>query len=280
MNKLFYCFITLFYLSPVCSQTLNATFLYNNVHSNTLPEDGISLLLRNLLSSIPEEKLISRFHKVPRGRDWELLKSSKEYCVYNKLKNEERESYALFSSRPISIFASNRIIARKPNLLPNAVSIPDVVFRYKMRLGWDINKSYGTKLDDVLATLKTETHTLSGTDTDYRLIKLIISNRIDALIDYSATFYTNMDVRMDGIKPYDRYSVHQIVGEPAFVYGYVACSKTDIGTQIIELVDNAMKSREFELFMSNSYRTWLSDEEFNLLIPELESKFNMLVREP
>ncbi|MDP2559666.1 ABC transporter substrate-binding protein [Psychrobium sp. 1_MG-2023] len=182
-------------------------------------------------------------------REWRLLTDLPNVCVYNKVKNSQRELLAEFTQYPITVFPPNRLIVFNAKGLPYSVSLTDMVNTHKLRVGIVEGRSYGEALDQEIATIKPQLVVLSGYLSAMRLREMFMQGKLDAIIEYSAVLLHDENINI----PIEHLSFHQLSNAKEFIYGYIACSKSREGKYAIKLFNQQLhlKSNIEELIKVN-----------------------------
>jgi uncharacterized protein (TIGR02285 family) len=201
-------------------------------------------------------------------RAWRILTARPNVCIYNKVKNVQRERLAIFTKYPLVIFPPNRlIIFDSPNLSYN-VSLTKLVKEQNLKIGVLDGRSYGKSLDEEIAELQSYLVILPGYLSAKRLRHMLVQGKLDAIIEYAAIFLGDPDL---GI-PNERVSFHQLDTATEFIPGYIACSKSEIGAYVVNLFDEALhKGKSIKKLIE------MNKKEFPLTEHEaIEQTFNKL----
>lgn len=169
-------------------------------------------------------------------RAWRVLNARPNICIYNKVKTTQRERLAIYSKYPIVVFPPNRLMIFDSPNLPYNVSLTKLVMEQKLKVGVVAGRSYGKKLDKEIAELQPYLIILPGYLSAKRLRKMFIQEKLDAIIEYSAVFLSDSDLDI----PMDRLSFHQLDTATEFVSGYIACSKSAVGLDTINLFNKVL----------------------------------------
>lgn len=212
------------------------------VSDSRSPASAIDLATQSLYSiqeQLKDNLIFSEVFSTHR-RAWRVLIARPNICIYNKVKNAERERFSIYTKYPLVVFPPNRLIIFDSPKLSYNVSLTKLVKEQKLKVGVVAGRSYGKKLDEEIAELQSYLIILPGYLSAQRLRKMFIQEKLDAIIEYSAVFLTdsNLDI------PSERLSFHQLDTATEFVSGYIACSKSAIGENAIKLFNKALRTEE------------------------------------
>jgi uncharacterized protein (TIGR02285 family) len=212
------------------------------VSDSRSPSSGIDLATKSLYSIQEQLKDNLSFSEVftTHRRAWRVLIARPNICIYNKVKNADRERFSIYTKYPLVVFPPNRlIIFDSPNLSYN-VSLTKLVKEKKLKVGVVDGRSYGKKLDEEIAKLESYLIILPGYLSAQRLRKMFIQEKLDAIIEYSAVFLDDSDL----VIPSERLSYHELDTATEFVAGYIACSKSAVGENAINLFNTALHTEK------------------------------------
>lgn len=238
---------------------------------SSVPQDAVSRVLVHALEQINATKLVYDFVPLSRARELQLVKAGENLCLYNKVKNAERQQFLYYSRFPISVFPPNRLIIKQPNQLQKQVELTQVLDNTNLRIGVADGRSYGQRLDDEIRYSKDKLFTLAGVDVDMRLMKMVLENKLDGMIDFSGAFFSRKQFL--GEVANINFSVHALNSAQQFVFGYVACVKTDTGRQVIDLIDNSLQKPIVYGYMKKLFKEQFPKEESPFVIQELDRVF-------
>jgi len=204
-----------------------------------------------------------------RKAQWRLIQSRPDICLFNKVKHKPRLNYALFTDIPLTAFPSNRLITYKLKSIKGDVSLYDMVNLYGLKIGIIESRSYGKMLDDKIANLKSKLIVISGEDSAQRLRKMFLQKKLDAIIEYQSVFsYENRNeiVLSD-------FNFHTIDNTDNFVFGYVACSKSEQGKKAISIFNKILNNKEFEQKIIKLHKQLFTGKEQSRAISALSKVF-------
>ena len=199
--------------------------------------------------SIDDERYLAAFTKVLShkfkveqhttnvARMLKQLSGQTDVCSFNILKTPQRKKQFIFSAMPSSMFLQRRVFALKDTLkdLPEQVSISKLLAN-KHTFATLTSTSY-QELDSMLTMYQHQIVPIIGAGDFSRLAKLLLHKRVDMIIDYDVSvkhFLTSQQ--------YAELDSREIIEYPEFNSGYFACSRTQVGTQVIKQIDALMQS--------------------------------------
>lgn len=161
-------------------------------------------------------------------REWRELETQQNVCLYNKVKTPEREEYAYFSRLPMTAFPPHRLVTHPSYNLPMLLTLEQAMNDYGLLIGVIEGRSYGKQIDAFLITHKEQLIWFSGKDSSMRLRDMLRKRKIDAVIEYTATFID------ENTKDENNFSFHHLQEAQESVLGFIACAKSPIGQNAIE----------------------------------------------
>lgn len=169
------------------------------------------------------------------------LEEQKNVCCNYLFKNPEREKKGYFSL-PLRINLPLRIIMRKDAFddmgQPAVLSIMTLLRDTELRCVFEKGRSYSL-LDPIIQQFSKRSNTKVEVINSTQLLKMLDSNRIDFLIDYSYAVSNNSHATQ-------QYNDDQIVFVPIeeifeYAYSYVICPKNDWGMRVIKDVNRVLR---------------------------------------
>lgn len=238
--------------------------------SNTNTETDIaSIILKDIEQHKLSELTFSRLEE-NRKTQWRLIELQPDICLYNKIKHKSRLENAIFTDTPLTAFPSNRLITYKTKHIKGNVSLYEMVQLYGLKVGVIESRSYGNKLDEQIKNLKSKLVVISGEDSSQRLRKMFLQKKIDAIIEYESVFsYENRN-----ITALTDFNFHTIDNTDNFVFGYIACSKSEQGRKAISNFNKILNNQTFEKKIINLHKLLFVNHEQALAIIALEEFFS------
>lgn len=261
---IFYCLI-----SMAQAENLAVTLLSDSFNEQGLAEGDIATqLLFDAHESIANKVTLTIIPSSPK-REWHKLASEDNVCLYNKTKNNEREAIGVFSKRPLLAFPPNRLVTRKQTEIPDALSIDDAINKYQLSVGIINGRSYGKPLDTAIAKHKHKMIVLEGSTGVTRLRKMLISGRLDAIIEYWPSILVST-VEKEHL---DNLQVHVLHDATQFTFGYLVCSQSIIGKRVIDLFDEVMTQAQYFETVLKAHKNQMPKEEFLMIREALISQY-------
>ena len=193
----------------------------------------------------------------------ELKNSSDVVCCPSLYKTKEREKFIAFSG-PAMIVLPNGVISSKKNqekLSPHIdedgiISIRSLLQDKKTTLGISSGRKYSGGIDEILREFGGQRNLVvrPGIDVFKGLMAMMQEGRIDSLLGYpiEAEYFLESNNQAGD---YIYYPIKESSVE--FTIGYVGCSDSPEGRQIIEQVNEIVKRYRDNTFI-DYYGTWLN----------------------
>lgn len=206
-------------------------------------------------------------------RSLQLLPDWREGCIRNLVKNPSRESMFDFSL-PETLF-----LGIKAYLSPQTTALLDVdnntvvdlatiLTEHHLVVGIDKERSYGTKIDTLLAALpEARKYVKQGIENEERMARMLFSNRIDVWLEYQ----TVMDLYHQQHIPGQQLKSFYVQGAPRYVYSHIACKKTAESPQLIAAINRVLQ----QLYRHNEYY----QAHINLIGPNLKDNFDEMFKQ-
>lgn len=204
--------------------------------------DSENLLLKKL-QQLDKYNIV--FQRASILRIEHVLKASENTCIANRILTPERQQYSVYTS-PQSLYLTVRLYQLK-----NGVQIPEYVFdsegsisslpalfdalpNTKVAIGEGV--SYGRLIDQQIAQLdENNTYRRTGNYRIKLLGKMFLNNRVEFLIYYPSEIQMFTDDESELIS-------YRLGNANKFVLGRVTCSKGEFGEQVIEDINQVLKS--------------------------------------
>ncbi len=226
----------------------------------TIPESIVIDTTRLLMASLPQYQFITEFSS--QSRTTRLLRKLPNSCAPNRVKTADRLQDTIYSS-PLNIALGLRLFYKEGNgakIIPEKAvnknneltSLPSL-FTGKSTyiLGINEGRSLGVFLDRQISTL--DKHNLvirSGTDSTTALVKMLLKDRIDYIIDYPVSVNKVLNehpaaIRLDSLG---------VADSSAYIVGYVACNKSPSGQKIIDDINKALQQQyiSYEFYQAHT----------------------------
>lgn len=216
---------------------------------------GFRILL-SLRSQLEQQGLITaELIPASRMREWRELTTQPDVCLYNKVKTAEREKFAEFSAKPIVAFPPNRLVVHDNRQLSSTVSLHQLLSENTMRIGAVSGRAYGKEIDTLLSKFSRQVVWISGKDAAKRLRLMFAKGKLDAVIEYSATFGSEQGIDVS------KLSFHKLAEGENVVYGYIACARSPEGKAVIGMFNDLLsKDANQHIIVESHYNEFFGQE--------------------
>ncbi len=209
---------------------------------NATPVSITSATSLMLLQSLPDYRIELATASLPRIKM--LLFKKEELCILNRIKTPEREEYSVFS-QPVNLYPGLKLyyldskLKFPPGLTKNNINfmtLPKLFEFFPDKiLGLSLGRSYGKNVDKQIAHLSEKNVFIrigqNGIDS---LKQMLIKKRVDFIIEYPA----DMKIELNG----ESLGFSELANNNAYILGYIACSKTEKGHQMVKDINQALSS--------------------------------------
>lgn len=228
----------------------------------------------NLLQQAASAQVDVRVEHVSLQRSLDLVHQS-GYCVFNKLKTPEREAQLLFSQRPLSISASQRLIQLQTpgSSQPNSIDLRlTLQSKPAMKIGIAAGRSYGPTIDALISEFPQQFYAISGEDVHVKLWQMLQRGRVDALIDYKARIDL-LQAQQDLSAKATAVTASPIAHQPMFVQGFIACNKGPHGKAVMAVLDQVMTQPQLQQQLVQSFQQYFPANEWRQLQAQLQALY-------
>ncbi len=254
---------------PTHSETLDI-----QVMADFVPQDGgnpKNEATKFLLAAATElgDEISLRFIPASRLREWQQLSKMNNACLYNKLKTPEREAHAVFSQYPIMAFPPNKLVVFNKPTIPDSITLVQAIFHYDLTIGIVKGRSYSEEIDQFVRLNDEHFFILDGARNAPRLGQMLFQNKIDAVLEYQ-TIFSNRYKRAQDLSSIRYISLKP---EKVAVFGYIACSPTEVGKQAVALFDKALKTEKIRTLISERLMTLFHEGENTQIVNAFNAAF-------
>ncbi|WP_394129610.1 hypothetical protein [Shewanella maritima] len=237
---------------------------------NLLEQQPMGLF--SLIIKSSSEKLAFTQEQVSLTRGWFELKRLDNACLYNKFKSTQREKLGHYSKLPISVYPPLRVVTLydNPGELPELIDLSQHQAVSPGSIGIAQDRSYGDYINGMVEQHPEHFFKRGGMDSSETLIDMLVKGRVQGIIEYSGEVEAYIDRHNMDVKVHSIPIKH--VTEPD--YGYMVCSKSATGLALIEAMDEIMQQTNFQQQYIETHNAFFTEEERQLLAPELEKIFN------
>lgn len=193
----------------------------------------------------------------------ELSNPNKTNCMISLYKTIERQKYIKFTQHYSTVGLSPSISLRKDvikslTLKPGQkVSLYQLLKNHKLTVGVSLNRSFGKRIDDILADLPSEQLLLRpGKDPLKSLTYMLLKQRLDIIIGYPSEHY-HLQTLLDN----KQELAQLIITETDNVtHGYAGCTKNLQGESLVGEIDRALASLHDNHNYNSVMLKWLPNE--------------------
>ncbi len=214
---------------------------------------------------------VLEFIPASRLREWKQLQTMPDVCLYNKVKNSEREQSAFFNQYPIMAFPGNRLVIYNHPELSQDITLEEVIQKHKFLIGISAGRSYGKHIDQFIASHPDNFVDINGDKSSRRLHEMLFQNKLDAILEYT----TVLKERFKNDPRIEKTRFLSIDEESHAVFGYLACSRSEQGKLNIATFDKVLKETTMQNQIIKLHQQLFTDPERSLLISALKAKFNL-----
>jgi uncharacterized protein (TIGR02285 family) len=228
-------------------------------HINAGFFDRVMMVLMEELREYKHTFLTANFKRITMEMEQQM-----NVCCPSLYKTPEREGFVAFSI-PAMIVLPNGIIASErgreklqPHMDENGrISLISLLKDGSITLGISTGRKYSDGLDEILQLFEGQNNLLvrSGEDVFEGLMMMMQMGRIDCLLGYpieAAYFVKNTK----GVSDFVYIPVKE--STIPFTVGYIGCSNTNWGRDVIGKIDEIIKERRKTDFI-DFYGQWLDD---------------------
>lgn len=262
-----YCLVLLGLISVFSVQAQQVLFVSDSSEhvKDGKPNDLAYYIVEHLQGKLAQRYQFD-YHAVSREREWRLIATQSNVCLFNKLPSAERLSNAYFTQHPIIAFAPNRLIIRKNIDIADGLSLSELVMR-GLVIGVEDGRSYGSELDAQIAKLGPMLHRGEGLNNATRLKQMLNTAKLDGIIEFTAVLaQNNADFNRD-------YRVYNLAQSEQPVFGYIACSLSPLGKKLVTEFDAVLSDKATQAFIIEQHTRLLPIAEHALLSQSLATKF-------
>ncbi|TMO56304.1 transporter substrate-binding domain-containing protein [Pseudoalteromonas aurantia] len=258
--------VIILWVFPINAKSINwirLDFAPYYILEGQLQGQGRDELLIQLLHDMMPDHTFSN-STLPASRAiHELSNANKTNCMISLYKTTNRARYIQFSEQYSTIGLSPSIALRKDiiqalNLAPGQrVSLLKLLKEHKLTVGVSLNRSFGKKIDSILATLPTEQLILRpGKDPLKSLTYMLLKKRLDLIIGYPSEHYHLQTLLENG----NELAQLVISETDDITRGYVGCTKNAAGLALIAEINKALAPLHDEPKYNEVMLKWLPNE--------------------
>ena len=224
-----------------------------NIATDLIPEGGIQKadLVSGFMYQITEslsDKYDFNYELASREREWRLLEQNSNLCLYNKQKSPERVNLAYYAASPLIIYPPNRLIVTKPLPWTSEISLSQLLEDRPMRIGVINGRRYSEQIDRLIRNGSRHFYQGAGSQKAERLHTMLLQGKLDGIIEYASVFKSRQLVDKNTTPVF----TYALVEAKTPVEGYIACSKSALGKQVILDIQNVMATPSYQGYVINA----------------------------
>lgn len=210
-------------------------------------------IIKRLSEALTHYKFNTVF--VPSSRAlYELQNEKRPTCMLSLYKTTERQKDFVFSNEYSTIGLAPTIAIHvdvAKEIIPEnsiSTSLKDLVFKHQLILGKSTERSYGSKVDDIIRKIPQDKIIVrAGKDSLSSLTYMLLKKRIDLIIGYPGEHLYLQSKFENGNKLVQL----QISEAPKTVHGYIGCNKMTESKNFLVEADTKLA----ELKTSSEYKS-------------------------
>ena len=217
---------------------------------------------------------------VSRIRAWREIGLRQNICTTQATQTDARHAISYFSRLPHSVFPPIRLIVRagEASFDPaDPVALHQLLSDSDMIIGVVSQKDYGPMISGLMAQYPKNFFSVPSQAEDYgNLINILLAGRIDGFLGDAQMVDASLLVIAE--KSAERVDPGAMVRLPISGLeanlGYLACAKTDIGRQIMNILDATMAQPEVQEKLPEAHLNWFPDSERSFLRSQFRHWFS------
>ncbi|MCF2902277.1 ABC transporter substrate-binding protein [Pseudoalteromonas sp. SYSU M81236] len=254
---------------PTHSETLNIQMMADFIpQDGGNPENEATTFLLAAAAELGDE-ISLHFIPASRLREWQQLSKMNNVCLYNKLKTPDREAQAVFSQYPLMAFPANKLVVFNKPKIPDSITLLQAINDFNLTIGIIKGRSYSEEIDNFIRLDDEHFFMLEGATNAPRLGQMLFQNKIDAVLEYQ-TVFNNRYKRAPGLS-HIRYI--SLKPEKAALFGYIACSPTEVGKQAVALFDKALKTEKVRTLITQRLMALFHEGENTQIVNAFNAAF-------
>lgn len=191
-----------------------------------------------------------------------ILKTQTVACTSNRIKTTERLKHNVFSF-PVNLYPGLRLYYLEDeddiptdylNEQGDLVSISEYFQKMpKKILGVTKGRSFGPDIDAEIVKIKSRNvFYRTGNGRYSAIIKMLVKGRINYLIAFPVEIQRELQAFPKDLK----IKSYSIASSPKYIVGYIACTKTPLGYQVVEEINQILKKsyKTLQYYEAHSHR--------------------------
>jgi len=207
-----------------------------------------------------------------RKREWRQLTESDNVCLYNKVKTPERQAMAQFSKYPLATFPANRLVINKQmtSRFISSEPLKEAITEHKLKIGITHGRAYGEYIDNLINRYGFLFIKGEGQTSAQRQRKMLMKGRLDGVIEYSTVFTAEFPPEQID----SQIAFIEIENTPASIFGFIACSNSIIGKQIIHDINQVMSQTKVQRHIIEAHKkVFVNVQEQTIITKEFNKAF-------
>ena len=263
-------FLFIFFSAASVAQPLKINIVSDVIQTKDGNELDMSFqLLLQLTDPLVANKTIEiEFIPASRLREWRELTNQPNACLYNKVKTPEREHFGIFSDYPITAFPPNRLAVHSHLSLPDQLSLSQAIDDFGLTIGAIEGRAYGKYVDQFLLANHDRIVWISGKDSAKRLRQMLIRKKVDAIIEFTATFSTENEADLAAL------TFHKLDEASQSIFGYIACARSTTGQKAINLINKQLALPTNQKIIIDAHYASFFGQEADYVAQDIKNTFN------
>ncbi|WP_193332552.1 ABC transporter substrate-binding protein [Pseudoalteromonas ulvae] len=260
----------IFFSATTFAQPLKINIVSDVIQAKDISDLDMSfeLLLQLTEPLIASNAIEIEFIPASRLREWRELTNQSNVCLYNKVKTPEREHFGIFTDYPITAFPPNRLAVHSHLPLPEQLSLPQTMNDFGLTIGAIEGRAYGQHIDQFLLDNHDRIIWISGKDSAKRLRKMLIRKKVDAIIEFTATFSTESEADLAAL------TFHKLDEASESIFGYIACARSSVGQQAIDLFNGQLALPSNQKIIIDAHYASFFNQEAQYIAEDIKKKFD------
>jgi hypothetical protein len=240
---------------------------FGNTHTGPAKGDNPDIpAVLNKAVSLTNGKLVFSYKIVSLARGWEEIRRRNNVCLSPKINTAERREFAVFTSRPISIYPPRRLFVHPDvaSRLTGMTSLREIVRKTNIVVGIEESTFYGEKVSPILKEYPASFFMLnSDIDLEAAIDRLVVTRRVDGAL-------RTVEFGWPGKLGFVGFPIDELQTP---LLGFVACSNGDIGQRAVALLDEAMMQPAFIDFLAAQHFKGFPKSEHTYLQEQIIQNF-------
>lgn len=237
-------------------------YIQQGEHNNTGYADQTMQLLMDRLTNYHHVKVPANYK-----RSLNEIKEHENVCHAALLKTPDREAFVIYSE-PAYVLGSNQLFVRKGNdtqlagylSADGSVDLEGLLANERFMLGVSSGAKYGESIDEILNLSSSQDNLVFRSAIDhYSGLSAMLkkSTRLDGFLGLPIE---NKFHKQPNSSLANELMSYPISGSDEYLLGYVGCSNSHLGRQVINAVNDVVVA-ERKKKISGFYQSWLLEDD-------------------